>query len=76
MAGPFGGQSRISEFKFRMPPDLTACAHDFAFALTVGVLVGTYSSIFVASPVVIAWYRWRSGDRKASSGGKAAPAKA
>jgi preprotein translocase subunit SecF len=29
--------------------------HDFAFALIVGVLVGTYSSIFVASPVLIAW---------------------
>lgn len=26
--------------------------HDFAFALAVGVLVGTYSSIFVASPIV------------------------
>jgi preprotein translocase subunit SecF len=41
--------------------------HDFAFALTVGVLVGTYSSIFVASPVVIAWYHWRSSDRAARS---------
>jgi len=29
--------------------------HDFAFALTVGILVGTYSSIYVASPVVLAW---------------------
>jgi len=29
--------------------------HDFAFALTVGVLVGTYSSIFVASPIVALW---------------------
>ena len=29
--------------------------HDFAFALMVGVVVGTYSSIFVASPVLIAW---------------------
>jgi preprotein translocase subunit SecF len=29
--------------------------HDFAFALIVGVIVGTYSSIFVASPVLIAW---------------------
>lgn len=28
--------------------------HDFAFAMIVGVLVGTYSSIFIASPVVIA----------------------
>ncbi len=29
--------------------------HDFAFALLVGVLVGTYSSIFVASPLLIHW---------------------
>lgn len=27
--------------------------HDFAFALLIGVLLGTYSSVFVASPVVI-----------------------
>ena len=27
--------------------------HDFAFALTIGVLVGTYSSVFVAAPVVL-----------------------
>lgn len=27
--------------------------HDFALALLVGVLVGTYSSIFVASPIVV-----------------------
>ena len=27
----------------------------FAFALSVGLVVGTYSSIFVASPVVLAW---------------------
>ena len=29
--------------------------HDFAFALIIGVLVGTYSSIFVASPILLAW---------------------
>jgi preprotein translocase subunit SecF len=29
--------------------------HDFAFALVVGVVVGTYSSIFVASPIVSLW---------------------
>lgn len=40
--------------------------HDFAFALVVGVLVGTYSSIFVASPILIAWYHWRSSDKKRS----------
>lgn len=27
--------------------------HDFALALLVGVLVGTYSSVFVASPIVV-----------------------
>jgi preprotein translocase subunit SecF len=29
--------------------------HDFAFALMIGVAVGTYSSIFVASPILLAW---------------------
>jgi preprotein translocase subunit SecF len=29
--------------------------HDFAFALIVGVVVGTYSSIFVASAFVVYW---------------------
>ncbi|MDZ7860431.1 MAG: protein translocase subunit SecF [Candidatus Krumholzibacteriota bacterium] len=29
--------------------------HDFAFALLIGVVVGTYSSIFVASPVLVEW---------------------
>ncbi|HUV59457.1 MAG TPA: protein translocase subunit SecF [Desulfatiglandales bacterium] len=29
--------------------------HDFAFALFVGILVGTYSSIYVASPVLLIW---------------------
>jgi preprotein translocase subunit SecF len=28
---------------------------DFAFALIIGVIAGTYSSIFVASPVIIYW---------------------
>jgi preprotein translocase subunit SecF len=29
--------------------------HNFAFALTVGVIVGTYSSIFVASPILLSF---------------------
>ncbi len=29
--------------------------HDFAFALIIGVVVGTYSSVFVASPILLAW---------------------
>ncbi len=30
--------------------------HDFAFALLLGVLIGTYSSVFVASPIVYMWH--------------------
>lgn len=29
--------------------------HNFAFAMLVGVVIGTYSSIFVASPLLIFW---------------------
>jgi preprotein translocase SecF subunit len=29
--------------------------NDFAFAILVGVLVGTYSSIFIAAPIVLWW---------------------
>ena len=32
-----------------------AVIHDFAFALLVGVLVGTYSSLFIASPILVEW---------------------
>lgn len=31
--------------------------HDFAFALLIGILIGTYSSIFVAAPLVVDWHR-------------------
>lgn len=29
--------------------------HDFAFAMIVGVVAGTYSSIYIAAPVVLLW---------------------
>jgi len=29
--------------------------HDFSFALLMGVFIGTYSSIFVASPLLVLW---------------------
>jgi preprotein translocase subunit SecF len=29
----------------------------FAFALTVGIIIGTYSSIAIAAPIVELWYR-------------------
>ena len=30
--------------------------HSFAFALLIGVVIGTYSSLFVASPIVLEWH--------------------
>jgi preprotein translocase subunit SecF len=35
--------------------------HNFAFALLIGVLIGTYSSIFVASPLLIFWQDYKQG---------------
>ena len=34
--------------------------HNFAFALLIGVLIGTYSSVFVASPLLIFWDDYRA----------------
>lgn len=31
--------------------------HDFSLALLMGVVIGTYSSIFVASPIIYIWPR-------------------
>ena len=39
--------------------------HDFALALLIGVVVGTYSSIFVASPIVYMWPTGRGTSRTA-----------
>lgn len=48
--------------------------HTFAFALLVGIIIGTYSSIFVASPLLLFWEN-RKGGRDAgkvvAAGGKA-----
>ncbi len=32
---------------------------DFAITLFVGIIIGTYSSIFVAAPIVLEWHRWK-----------------
>ena len=39
--------------------------HDFALALFVGIVVGTYSSIFVASPVLLGFESWIKTDDEA-----------
>ncbi|MDX8376460.1 MAG: protein translocase subunit SecF [Mariprofundales bacterium] len=38
--------------------------HDFAFALIVGILVGTYSSVYVASPVMMSLHGRFKADEK------------
>jgi preprotein translocase subunit SecF len=38
--------------------------HDFAFTMLVGVITGTYSSVFVACPVVIYWEKLFVKDKK------------
>ncbi|NIP30285.1 MAG: protein translocase subunit SecF, partial [Candidatus Dadabacteria bacterium] len=34
--------------------------HDFAFTLIVGVIIGTFSSVFIASTFVVYWRRRKS----------------
>jgi SecD/SecF fusion protein len=38
-----------------------AVLRDFSLAIIIGVVVGTYSSIFIASPIVLWWTRARGG---------------
>ncbi len=40
--------------------------HGFSFALLCGILVGTYSSVFVASPIVLFWHNYADARRKKS----------
>jgi len=35
----------------------------FVLALFIGIITGTYSSIFVASPILVIWQRWRMRKR-------------
>jgi len=46
--------------------------HGFSLALVVGILIGTYSSVFVASPIVLFWHNWF--DERKRKGSVAAPA--
>ena len=34
--------------------------HGFSFALVIGILIGTYSSIAVAAPMLVAYQEWRN----------------
>ena len=35
--------------------------HGFSFALVIGILIGTYSSIAIAAPILVAYQDWRGG---------------
>ena len=38
--------------------------HGFSFALVIGILIGTYSSIAVAAPMLVAYQDWRASKGK------------
>ena len=38
--------------------------HDFAFTLAIGLISGTYSTIYIAGPVVLLWEKYVTGRRK------------
>ena len=40
--------------------------HPFSFALVIGILIGTYSSIAVAAPMLVAYQDWRAKRGKAA----------
>jgi preprotein translocase subunit SecF len=46
----------------------------FAFALVCGIIAGTYSSVFIASPILIVWHNFLEG-RKRGSRGASSPRK-
>lgn len=35
----------------------------FSLALIIGIAVGTYSSLFLASPIIVSWLEWRHPER-------------
>ncbi len=41
--------------------------HGFSFALVIGILIGTYSSIAIAAPILVAYQDWRSRRDKPSA---------
>jgi preprotein translocase subunit SecF len=48
--------------------------HGFSFALVCGIIVGTYSSVFVASPIVLFWHNYADKRKKRAPVVAAAPA--
>jgi preprotein translocase subunit SecF len=40
--------------------------HGFSLALVIGILIGTYSSIFIAAPMLVAYQNWRTEQGRAA----------
>jgi preprotein translocase subunit SecF len=49
--------------------------HGFSFALVIGILIGTYSSIAIAAPMLVAYQDWRLRRGRATIPVPAAPGK-
>ncbi|MGI8746026.1 MAG: protein translocase subunit SecF [Bryobacteraceae bacterium] len=47
--------------------------HGFSFALVVGIIVGTYSSIFIASPILVFWQNFVESRKNPGVSAAAAP---
>jgi preprotein translocase subunit SecF len=47
----------------------TGTIRDFAIVMTIGMVVGTYSSIFIAAPLVLGWQDFVDRRRRAREGG-------
>jgi preprotein translocase subunit SecF len=43
--------------------------HGFSFALVIGILIGTYSSIAIAAPILVAYQDWRASQGRPGQAG-------
>jgi preprotein translocase subunit SecF len=50
-----------------------AVLHGFSFALVVGIIIGTYSSVFVASPIVLFWHNYTDSRKRVAPVAAPAP---
>ena len=48
--------------------------HSFSFALVCGIIVGTYSSVFIASPIVLFWHNFVDQRKKTAPALASSPA--
>jgi preprotein translocase subunit SecF len=48
--------------------------HGFSFALVCGIIVGTYSSVFIASPIVLFWHNYVDARKKTGGAPPVVPA--